>query len=775
MMTAREELASILAGGVPATASSARLGTPLDEVRVDVTGVGRLEVPVRAAQGRRLVGLGTPAPYGRGEETLTDPEVRDTWQIPLDLVQVDWGRQLDLLLTEARTALGLPPGSSLSAELHSMLVYERGQFFAAHQDSEKTDAMVASLVLMLPSVHTGGDLVVHGEGGAAATYTGSRTEPTAVVFYADRRHEVRPVRTGYRITLTYNLLISGEPDEESPGREAVDGAALLLTRHFATAPPRRWPEDTTTPPTRLVYLLDHEYTVRGLSWSRLKGVDGERARLLRAAADRTGADVALALVDIHEVRNAEFSGWGGYDAPYELAEDGYDEDSGEGGYDQPDPGADADAGELLDSEVAVTHWRYPVDHPIEPVTLGIDEDELCASTPNERLRPTAEEFEGYMGNYGNTIDRWYKRAALIVWPSSLTFAVRAEVSPSWALNDLAARAGSEELNAGVHADVASVAAFWPAAVRWSAQPDVLFGEALTTASRLESDADAALLVDPFGIECVRAEHAAALIDCARRHGDGWMRERLVRWFEEGPWGEPARVREDAWHAGLPDVCRSLQPVPDAVEQLLTLAWRRYERRLESAVNLPRQSAVAHGLATLGPRLAVLLESVAVIGAAALRDTVIAGCRRAELIDCLIPAVRIAASWPQDVRVRSGAAELAGYAVTVLREQLSRPVRDHDDWAIDPPPGCDCELCERLGSFLRRGDEQRLEWPLATPGRRHIHSRIDAAELPVTHETRRTGRPYTLVLTKTRALFEHEDQARKDATRRLDELTTAWPG
>ncbi len=46
--------------------------------------------------------------------------------------------------------------------------------------------------------------------------------------------------------------------------------------------------------------------------------------------------------------------------------------------------------------------------------------------------------------------------------------------------------------------------------------------------------------------------------------------------------------------------------------------------------------------------------------------------------------------------------------------------------------------------------------------------IDAAELPVSHRARRTGRPYTLVLTKTADLFEREEQAR-----RRDEADLSW--
>jgi hypothetical protein len=41
----------------------------------------------------------------------------------------------------------------------------------------------------------------------------------------------------------------------------------------------------------------------------------------------------------------------------------------------------------------------------------------------------------------------------------------------------------------------------------------------------------------------------------------------------------------------------------------------------------------------------------------------------------------------------------------------------------------------------------------------VHSRIDAAELPVSHVTRRQGSPYTLVLNKTDAVFAREQEAR----------------
>jgi len=67
----------------------------------------------------------------------------------------------------------------------------------------------------------------------------------------------------------------------------------------------------------------------------------------------------------------------------------------------------------------------------------------------------------------------------------------------------------------------------------------------------------------------------------------------------------------------------------------------------------------------------------------------------------------------------------------------------------------------------------FEWPLAQQRRQHVHSRIDAAELPVTHVTRRQGRPYTLVLKKTEALFARDQEARTRDETDLGWLVAEW--
>ena len=181
------QLRSVHGGGSFATRRTA----PIGDLAIQVTDVGELSLPVTAAQARQLRLVARPAKYGRGEQT--NPSTRQS---------VTPGRSRGRgcgSTSVAGTARGPDarhdsrrPGLARGElaqrpVLHSMRLYERGQFFAAHQDSEKNDEMVATLVVMLPSRSTGGELVVSHR-GESVRYRGSVSSLTFVAFYADTRH-----------------------------------------------------------------------------------------------------------------------------------------------------------------------------------------------------------------------------------------------------------------------------------------------------------------------------------------------------------------------------------------------------------------------------------------------------------------------------------------------------------------------------------------------------------------------------------------------------------
>jgi hypothetical protein len=722
--------------------SAQRTATP-DDLSVDIDGVGLLELPVSAAQVMRLRSIARPARYGLGEKTLVDSRVRDTWELPKSRVRIDrrrWNKTLGPVLTQLRAELGLPDGCRLRAQLHSVLMYEKGQFFAPHKDSEKVDAMVGTLVVTLPSTSRGGALVVQ-HGGRREEYRSSNRLLSFVAFYADCQHEVLPLTSGHRIALTYNLSLEGDSSTGKIDALAVADVSNCLRTHFEAR-------------DRLVYLLDHEYTEHGMSFERLKGVDAGRVAVLRAAAREQDDEIVLALADVHETWSC--------DEPYQR-HSWYDDDEDD---DEPDTGS-YDLGELLDGGTALAASIDSSGVPAQVGASGVSDDEICATTPSGQLQPYASEYEGYMGNYGNTMDRWYRRGAVVMWPRSQDFAVRAQGSPRWALDALRALLREKDL-AGARERTGSLAPFWADVAGRQRQSDeqiagdrVELGTALDVAFGLDDAPLATTLLRPFRLDQISTREASALVAAADRYGVDWFRQLLAEWATaRRGWGHDGQ--RHVWIAELPALCRALaeRGAWNVARDLLEVSATGLLATLQRAGSLPQPSRRAHALGELAGPAAGLL-----VGAVIAEDTEVGAKLSAALsaddeqLRCAMTTLRlIAAVAPEQLTV--GAIEgLAEITRMRLSARLARPARDPDDWSICAPDTCTCQLCGKLRAFLVDPGCQHLDWPLAEQGRRHVHDRIDRNELPVRHETRRSGRPYTLVLTKTSALFERERRVR----------------
>lgn len=754
--TARDRLAQLLVGESAAHSDVTTLRLPSDALEVHVEGVGPLALPVRAAHARRLIAVARPAGFGRGEETLNDTSVRDTWELTPSQVRLGgerWDAQLDAALAQCRDGLGLPATSRLRAELHSLLVYGKGQFFLPHQDSEKGDDMVATLVVSLPSVHAGGELVVD-DRGTERIFRGSREDLVLVAFYADRRHEVKPIRSGYRVTLTFNLMLT---DSLTPGVDVgrAEQAADALTEHFTTKATSRYGANDLGEPLRLAFLLDHEYTQAGLTANLFKGADAERVALLRQAAELADCETVFALAEIKETWDAQPAGeewlYGGdyYDDPEEDPDDEY---LGEYPGEESEEAGDYELNELIDDEITLGWWVGPDGRGAEPIELFLGHHEVCAVTPSESLTPYAAEYEGYMGNWGNTIDRWYRRAAVVMWPKAKAFAARAEAGSGWALETLLARIADGELD-GARTDAASLAPIWR-----RVEADQL-SRALEVAVGLRDPVSARVVLGPFLLEMLTAEEAAGLSAMVREYGEAWADELIDHWDAASRFAAVERIEWIA-HALVP-LCQALREHDAAMlaDHIGERVWAWLSNRISDGLRETHPTSRRSTLAGLGLPLARLLAAVSdELGA---RITFALDAYGDDVVELLIATLR--ADTPPG---RPAFLAIAHDASGRLRRLLDMPIRTDDDWSITWR-GCGCELCGRLESFLASPSERTLEWPLAKRGRQHLHHRIDSAGLPVLHTTRRKGRPFTLVLQKTSALFEREREARQQAQHDLD--------
>ncbi|TFK45640.1 hypothetical protein OE88DRAFT_1715329 [Heliocybe sulcata] len=84
-------------------------------------------------------------------------------------------------------------------------------------DTPRADNMFGSLVVVYPTAHEGGALILRHKGKEWQFDSGkilaAQDEPRLAyaAFYGDVEHEVAPVKSGYRVTLTYNLYF-GDPE-----------------------------------------------------------------------------------------------------------------------------------------------------------------------------------------------------------------------------------------------------------------------------------------------------------------------------------------------------------------------------------------------------------------------------------------------------------------------------------------------------------------------------------------------------------------------------------
>jgi hypothetical protein len=106
---ARDRLVALLATAAAPGAFSARRTAPVDDLHIEVRGVGQVILPVSETQAMQLSKLGRPARFGRGEQTLVDARVRDTCEIPKSRVKIDKRRWDNTPGTSHRSAYALGP------------------------------------------------------------------------------------------------------------------------------------------------------------------------------------------------------------------------------------------------------------------------------------------------------------------------------------------------------------------------------------------------------------------------------------------------------------------------------------------------------------------------------------------------------------------------------------------------------------------------------------------------------------------------------------------
>ncbi|KAJ3545893.1 hypothetical protein NMY22_g2270 [Coprinellus aureogranulatus] len=166
----------------------------------------------------RLIAACGQATFGRGNQDVLDESYRKAWKMDTSqfATQFDVNKSGILNVVHDQLLHYEDNTKNLVAHLYKLNVYGPGSFFKAHVDTPRGDKLFATLVVVLPTVHVGGNLLL-GEQGELLNFDSAKKvhDPESnapliafVSFYSDIQHEVLPVESGYRITLTYNLYFT---------------------------------------------------------------------------------------------------------------------------------------------------------------------------------------------------------------------------------------------------------------------------------------------------------------------------------------------------------------------------------------------------------------------------------------------------------------------------------------------------------------------------------------------------------------------------------------
>ncbi len=704
---------------------------------VEVEGAGTLSFPVPPSQIRELLQAAERAPYGKGTETLVDASVRDCWQVDAERVRLGgrgWPDTLSSILEEVSAGLGCP-GGRLETRLYKLLVYQKGGFFAEHRDTEKSDGMVATLTVTLPTFGSGGELIVrHREKEARIDM--SATEPSELAFaafYADCAHETRPVREGCRLSLVFNLLVRPDDTETPRGAPDYSRQAKEAARELAD-----W-RDSGFGPDKLVWVLEHNYSDAGLSFDALKNADAAVAGVLEAAAEEAECALHAAILHVEESGSVGYVGGGYFD---EWGRDG-------------DATEDVEMDEVFDGRYWLDGWAAADGTRSSLGEMSLRQGETLPAGALDDAVPDREWLNEASGNEGATLERAYRLAALVIWPKRATVELLAGEGIDGAVAWVEERVGADD-EVG-HGLISRLIDAWPApAEHWSKPDRDSLGRRRMLGLLARHD-DSALclrfLREILGGRYDGGENAMLPEALAVAGPDG-SREFLVEFvyarFRTRPDAmlELMRCVDELPGSGWPDTARdsveaALSALPDVLEAATATEdspWRPVT---------PRKAISAKGLRDLFAlawrhRLA---EQAATAAAAVVERP------RAVTAERTIPKALESLGGEAGFTRSEAYLTLWRHAAEALLGRSARPPEAPRDWAQAVRLSCDCEHCTRLEAFCADPVERVGRFPLRADLRRHLHQQIDGHRLDMDHETERRGRPYTLVCTKNHASHE----------------------
>ncbi|KAJ1555388.1 hypothetical protein HK096_002200 [Nowakowskiella sp. JEL0078] len=469
---------------------------------IEVESIGSLSLPLIEEQVKKLVAIGKRV--GVNEDLSPTSQLRDqknvppskTWKIPASKFSIwnaEWESSvMSPLLAVIREQLGLGPAKPTSADAESnvlgnfvctpskLLLTLPGSKIGENEndvlveDIDEDIGAFATLVVVLPSKYDGGQIVVieHVEAMNDMNIASSDASPAAHVarrrpsmvkkeiehvfdfsprsahgfhyaaFLKDCPFTIRPISSGYRLCLIYDLLFrpsvmrslsnaNGAAVASKSPASVEQGSAILMAGTVGAI--ERWTQPTSTPRSRVVQILSCTYPEASAAMSSVaststgvsatddlyplvatngKGGSGKRHQdhlksVLRRMCDGTGLDVFVASM-ILRVRGDAHSKWYHGNSIWEMGSERVREATLDGWI---RINSVAESSLISDEDLGLVDIRMS-DFAPENTMLDL-EKEWC---DDETVQPGG-------WNEGTAMLRIYRRAVIILWKKQETYRI----------------------------------------------------------------------------------------------------------------------------------------------------------------------------------------------------------------------------------------------------------------------------------------------------------------------------------------------------------------
>lgn len=726
---------------------------------LEIAQVGKVTVPLLPQQIEDIIPYCEQAPYGRGEETVLDTEVRSTWQLDAAHITINnpqWEEILTRTIKDITHDLGLG-NSKAQHYLYKLLIYKEGDFFDKHRDTEKVDNMFATLVVVLPSEHEGGELIVQ-HGGHHEQFdfsNNSRYHIQYAAFYADCQHEVKPVTKGYRCCLVYNLsLIDHKKQPLAPNNlQFINKLSKALNDYFKV------PEQD-----KLAVMLEHQYSKAGLNPNQLKNGDIIKADVMTAAAKKSNCDVYFGIVTRWEMGS--------------LADYFFDEDDLD----------DLEIEEIHDISLTVEELHTPDNELIEVGLIHLEESQLLDEFDFTSRPPDEQEIEEATGNAGASMERWYSQAALILWPQEDRYGHFV-------------KAGLEYSIPLLHKMVFEQQQPTAACKKFAQKIMETLSDSFNHRMRYYSSFHASpavmvqLLQAVFALQDEELIHTllTAVLD---KFYTNSLHEEMLKLDVQYGWERFAEdLKQLPNHYTNNDLFPFTELLEKATVDAASMAESKYklceallqntftrlqENDEETQKHAQNNQATFRSFGTPDTEannarikaLVCLTKVTDALQQPAFSSKIISYCftkpKIYDLRKILIPFLKKLT--PLYANTNNDAYQkLYEHCVEKLQDATAQPIPKPTDWKQNVKLTCSCEDCQELQAFISNPDERKHRFKIKKERRQHLHQQIEKHQCDIEHETERKGSPQTLVCTKLRTFYESQEAQWQQDKKILAEL------